>query len=113
MEKDSTTRALPYRRRLIKELFNKYVELDRIPMPTTLEGKSRWVVSKVIKRDVKSISSWYFANKDTIYGDKGKRIAIKLLDLYQDANTILNENVNEYSEYFNRLHKIINHEFKD
>ena len=101
-----------YPNRLIKTLFCKYITQDRIPLPSTLEGKNRWIVSKTIKRDVKSIYKWSKDKETVITGDKPQLISRKLRELYMDACAILNENTNERAEYYIVLTEIRNHEIK-
>jgi hypothetical protein len=97
----------PYPRRLIKTLYSKYVKQDRIPLPSTLEGKSKWIVAKVIKKDVKSLSKWSSDPNNKYFGPKPKKIAERLLELYLDASDVMKENGNERCDYYLSLRNII------
>ena len=97
-----------YPRRVIRDLYKKYISQNRIPNATSIEGKKRWVVAKVIKKDVRDITKWHHANIGLHKGVKPEIISKKLLELYMDACEILDENPNEKSWYFNSLHSIIN-----
>lgn len=97
-----------YPRRVIRDLYKKYISQDRIPKATSIEGKKRWVVAKIIKKDVKDITKWHQANIGLYKGVKPEMISKKLLELYMDACKVLDENPNEQSWYFNSLHSIVN-----
>jgi hypothetical protein len=97
-----------YPRRLIRDLYKKYILENRIPKASSIEGKKRWVVATVIKKDVRDITKWHQANIGLFKGVKPEMISKKLLELYMDACKVLDENPNEQSWYFNSLHSIVN-----
>ena len=88
-----------YPRRLIQKLTDKYIIQNRIPSPTSLEGDDRWVVAKIIKKDVRSLSKWYIEKQKASEVEQAKVVAEKLLNLYINACRILQENSNERDTY--------------
>mgnify|MGYP006392309543 CR=1 FL=1 len=97
-----------YPRRLIRDLYKKYILDNRIPKASSIEGKKKWVVATVIKKDVRDITKWHQANIGLFKGVKPALISEVLMDLYMDACTVLNENPNEQSWYFNSLNSLMN-----
>jgi hypothetical protein len=103
-----------YPRNILSYLNDKYIIQNRIPLPTSLTGKDRWVVAKTIKFDVKRFRNFFQDDREHVQGYRQKDavlcklIATKLLALYMDACEVLNENGNERAEFYNILTGIIN-----
>lgn len=97
----------PYPKRLINILHKKYIRQKRLPMPTSLEGKSRWIVAKSIKRDTKALYRWFHdeKNKERIH-DGVKQVSYELEELYRDAREIIKDNGNEACDFFIMFHDI-------
>jgi hypothetical protein len=99
-----------YPKKLIADLYKKYILEDRIPPPDSINienSKRRWVVFKTIKKDVKNLTKWFQdVNRTETDKNQVNAIVIKLRDLYVDAGIDFKENPNEWGDYLSTLSDI-------